>query len=303
MSETHVLTGAFGYTGRYLARKLLDQGIAVRTLTNHPAAGDPFSGRVSAHPLDFDRPADLVSSLVGARVLHNTYWVRFDHGAATYASAIRNTRILVAAAREAGVERIVHVSITSPSLDSELPYFRGKAELEEIIGRSGLSHATVRPTVLFGGEDILVNNIAFLLRKLPVFGVPGDGSYGIQPVHVDDLASLMADLASRSDDVTVDAVGPETFSYIELVRLVRDEIGARTTIVRVPGRIVLAAGWMLGMLLGDVVITPDEIRGLASGLLVSHGRPTCRTSFRSWVHEHRSTLGTRYASELSRHYR
>lgn len=302
MTETHVLTGAFGYTGRYLARRLLASGISVRTLTNHPRDPDPLRGRVEVHALDFSSPPSLARSLEGARVLYNTYWVRFDHGDATYARAVENTKILFSAALEAGVERIVHVSITNPSADSPLPYFSGKAALESHLAALPVSHAIVRPTVLFGREDILINNIAYLLRRLPLFGVPGSGRYAVQPVYVDDLASLMADLASRTDDVILDAVGPETYSYIDLVRLVRDAIHARARIVRVPPLLVLLMGRILGRLVGDVIITPDEIRGLSSGLLVSGSEPTCATSFRSWVEAHGASLGARYASELARHY-
>ncbi|MBW2262415.1 MAG: NAD(P)H-binding protein [Deltaproteobacteria bacterium] len=302
MTETHVLTGAFGYTGRYLTKRLIARGIEVRTLTNHP--GDPclFSAPVGVHPLDFSRSLDLAASLRGARVLYNTYWVRFDHGRTTYASAVENTKVLFDAARDAGVERVVHVSITNPSPGSPLPYFSGKADLEAHLLSSGLSHAIVRPTVLFGKEDILINNIAYLLRRLPLFGVPGDGRYAIQPVFVDDLAALMADLGSRPDDLVVDAVGPETYAYLDLVRLVRDAIGVSTPIIRAPGWLVVLAGRILGRLVGDVVITSDEVRGLSSGLLVSHDEPTCRTSFKGWVEAHRDTLGTRYANELTRHY-
>jgi NADH dehydrogenase len=302
MTETHVLTGAFGYTGRYLARRLLARGVAVRTLTNHP--GDPslFTSPVAVHPLDFSDPPGLVAALRGARVLYNTYWVRFAHGRTTYASAVRNTKILIDAARDAGVERVVHVSITNPSSTSPLPYFGGKAGLESYLQASCLSHAIVRPTVLFGKEDILINNIAHLLRRLPLFGVPGLGRYPIQPVFVDDLAALMADLGSRSDDVIVDAVGPETYPYIDLVRLVRDAIGVSTPVVPAPGWLVVLAGRVLGRSVGDVVITPDEVRGLSAGLLVSSDPPTCRTSFRGWVEAHRDTLGMRYANELTRHY-
>jgi NADH dehydrogenase len=302
MTETHVLTGAFGYTGRYLARRLLARGVAVRTLTNHP--GDPslFTSPVAVHPLDFSRPDDLVTALRGARVLYNTYWVRFARGRTTHASAVRNTKVLFDAALDAGVERVVHVSITSPSPGSPLPYFSGKAELESCLQGSGLSHAIVRPTVLFGKEDILINNIAHLLRRLPIFGVPGRGRYPVQPVFVDDLAALMADLGSRSDDVVVDAVGPETYPYVDLVRLVRDAIGVTTPVAPAPGWLVVLAGRILGRSVGDVVITPDEVRGLSAGLLVSSDPPTCRTSFRGWVEAHAETLGLRYASELTRHY-
>ena len=84
----------------------------------------------------------------------------------------------------------MHISITNPSLDSPLPYFRGKAILEKEIRASGISHAIVRPTVLFGKEDILINNITYLLRRLPVFAIPGSGDYRLQPIYVEDLAEI-----------------------------------------------------------------------------------------------------------------
>src|SRR5262249_37427495 len=149
----------------------------VRTITGDPSRADPFGGRVEAFPFSFDDPARLTETLRGADTLYNTYWVRFDWRGTTYAQAIANTRTLFAAAREAGVRRIVHVSITNPSESSSLPYFRGKAELERDLRESGISYAIVRPTVVFGREDILINNIAWLLRRLPLFVIPGDGSY------------------------------------------------------------------------------------------------------------------------------
>jgi uncharacterized protein YbjT (DUF2867 family) len=295
-----VVTGAFGYTGRYVTERLLAAGRGVRTLTTKPApAGSP----VEARPFAFDRPDELVESLRGAQTLYNTYWVRFPRGEVTYGRAVENTRTLFAAAREAGIERIVHVSITNPDERSPLPYFSGKALLERELRESGTSHAIVRPTVVFGREDILINNIAWILRKLPLFVVPGSGAYRLQPVYVEDLAGLCVDLGARRDDVVVDAVGPEIYTFEELVRLVRDAIGSRARIVHAPAAVAFVLGTVIGRAVGDVLITRDELRGLLDDLLVSGAPPTGTTSFRGWVHEHASGLGRSYASELARHYR
>ncbi|MEW5984499.1 MAG: NAD(P)H-binding protein [Acidobacteriota bacterium] len=214
-----VVTGAFGYSGKYIAGRLLAAGARVRTLTNSPQRRNPFGAAVEAHPYNFDRPDDMVRSLQGASVLINTYWVRFDHADFTHAAAVRNTLRLFDAAQRAGVRRIVHVSITNPSPHSALPYFRGKAELESALRESEVSYAILRPTVLFGREDILINNIAWMLRRFPVFGVFGDGRYKLQPIFVDDLAGLAVEEASSSENVVRDATGPETFTYRELVSL------------------------------------------------------------------------------------
>ena len=298
-----IVTGAFGYTGRYITRRLLRMGRQVATLTNRPLALSPFGPRVPARPFSFDHPEVLTDHLRGASTLYNTYWVRFPYGRVTFQTAVENTRTLVRAAEQAGVERIVQVSITKPSTSSSLPYFRGKALLEEVVRDSKLSYAIVRPTVIFGPEDILINNIAWLLRRLPIFGVFGDGQYPLQPVFVEDFADLMVRVGQQSGDIVVDAVGPETYTYIEMVRLIRDTIGSRAKIIRVPPGLALSVGRLIGLAVGDVVITRDEIEGLTSGLLTSDNPPSGTTALSRWLQRHAETVGSSYASELQRHYR
>lgn len=295
-----VVTGAFGFSGKYIARRLLEAGHAVHTLTNSPDRGNPFGGRVTASPLCFDAPAKLSAALAGADALINTYWVRFDHRDFTHAQAVTNTRALFDAAREAGVRRVVHVSITKPSLDSDLPYFRGKAELEAALRESGLSYAILRPAVLFGPEDILVNNIAWALRRFPVFGIFRDGRYGIQPIHADDLAALAVREAGGTEDVTIDAIGPETFTFRELVATIGRAIGKRRPLMSIPPSLGYATAVAIGWFVGDVFLTREEITGLMRGLLSTDAPPAGATSLSGWIAENAGTLGVRYASELAR---
>ena len=296
----HVVTGAFGYSGRYIAHRLLDAGAEVRTLTNSPGREDPFGGRVEADPLCFDEAAKLTESLRGVAVLYNTYWVRFNHRSFKHATALDNTRRLFDAARAAGVGKVVHVSITNPSEDSPLEYFRGKARLERALVESGLPHAILRPAVLFGGRDILVNNIAWMLRRVPVFAVFGDGSYRLQPIHVDDLAEVAVREGGDPDNRVVEAIGPETFTYRELVQTIGRIIGKDRTIVSVPPALGYAVGRIAGVMLRDVVITREEIKGLMANLLHVDAPAAGRTKLTDWAARNASTLGTRYASELAR---
>ena len=164
-AELNVVTGAFSYTGNYITRRLLSMGKRVRTLTGRPNRENLFGYQVSASPFNFDNPSQLMKSLQGATTLYNTYWVRFPHGQVTFDKAVENTKTLIKAAEAAGVRRIIHISITNPSEESPLPYFRGKALVEKAITNSKLSYAVVRPTVIFGTEGILINNIAWLLRR------------------------------------------------------------------------------------------------------------------------------------------
>ena len=298
--QHHVVTGAFGYSGKYITRRLLAAGHRVRTLTDSLDRAHPFGDAVEAHPFNWSDPDRLVASLRGATVLYNTYWVRFNHPTFRHSIAVDHTLALFAAAKRAGVERVVHTSITNPSESSPLEYFAGKALLERALRESGLSHAILRPTVLFGREDILINNIAWTLRKLPVFGVFGRGDYRLQPIHVDDFAALAVAEGLRRDDVVVDAIGPETFTYRELANRIGEIIGHRRPIVSVPRWLGLAVGWLLGRLVGDVMITGDEIDGLSSDLLCTASAPAGQTRLTDWAREHADTLGVRYASELAR---
>src|SRR6266511_2810571 len=253
----HAVTGAFGYSGMHLARLLLERGERVRSLTGHPGRPDPFAGRVQVVPFRFDEPTAMRAALRDVRVLYNTYWTRFDHGASTFARAVENSRALFRAAADAGVERVVHVSITNPSPDSLLPYFRGKAEVEAALRETGVSHAILRPAVFFGGRDVLVNNIAWLLRRLPLFGI-APGRYGLQPIHVEDFAWLAVEQGSSRVDTVLDAVGPEALGFEELVRLVRKTVRSRAALVPVPRLVLLTAALILGAVARNDVLTPHE---------------------------------------------
>ncbi len=296
----HAVTGAFGYSGKYIAHRLLAAGRRVMTLTNSTDRANDFGGQLTVHPFHFDQPDELVRALAGVEVLYNTYWVRFNHPLFRHADAVRNTLILFEAAKRAGVRRIVHVSITNPAEDSPLEYFSGKARLERALVESGLAYAILRPTVLFGKEDILINNIAWMLRHLPVFGVFGDGSYRLQPIYVDDLASLAVQWGAASEDVILNVIGPETFTYRELVQTIGRLIGVRRPVIGVPPTMGYWAGRAVGALMGDVTITREEISGLMANLLYVTTPPTGTTKLSDWITAHASTLGRHYTSELAR---
>jgi nucleoside-diphosphate-sugar epimerase len=303
-TETDMVTGAFSYSGSRIAELLIESGRAVRTLTHHPDREHPLRAQVQASPYRFDDLAALARSLEGIATLYNTYWVRFERGRTTFANAVANSRALFEAARRAGVARIVHVSIANPSIDSPLPYYRGKALVEQALATAGVPYAIVRPTFFFGGgRDILANNIAWILRRMPLFVVPGDGHYLVQPIHVDDLARICLRAAHGRGGVIVDAAGPDTMSFEELVRAIRDAVGRRTPILHAPPAAMAALARVLGVVVRDVVLTADEIRGLTSGLLVSHQPALGQISFLEWLNKHTPTLGGAYANELDRHFR
>src|ERR1700682_3048924 len=298
-----VVTGAFSYTGRYIAQRLLAQGRQVRTLTNHPQRPGAEEMKVEVAPLQFTDRAALVESLRGADVLYNTYWVRFRHGRLSFGDAIANTRTLVGAAAEAGVRKVVHISVSNPSVDSSLDYYAGKARTEEIVRASGLQWAIVRPTLVFGTGDILLNNIAWLLRRMPIFAIPGDGKYRMQPVAVEDVAEIATWAAAQTDNLTLDAAGPETLTYSELAEGIAIAVARRPRFVYMPPRLALIAGELVGADVHDVILTHQELHGLMEELLVSQEKPRGTRRFDNWLLRDAEGLGRTYASELDRHWR
>ncbi|MEN6520274.1 MAG: NAD(P)H-binding protein [Armatimonadota bacterium] len=301
-SELIAITGAFGYSGRHIARRLLAMDKRVITLTGHPRTDSEFGNRIAAYPLDFSKPAELTESLKGVTTLVNTYWIRFSYGDMTFDKAVENSKRLINAAKDAGVERIVHVSITNPSKISPLPYYSGKARVEKAITESGLSYAILRPNVLFGDEGILINNIAWMLRHFPIFTVPGSGEYQIQPIYVEDLAELVVRNIEPGENVVFDAVGPEIYTFIDLVRLIANKTGRSARLIHLPPYVALFMSRIVGKFLGDVVLTRDEVDGLHMNLLVSSQPPTGWTKLSEWLEDNSDWIGTRYMSELKKHY-
>lgn len=301
--EFDVVTGAFSFTGRAIARRLIAAERRVRTLTNHPQRPGAEELKVEVAPLQFTDREALVASLRGARVLYNTYWIRYHQRKRHFGEAVANTRILLGAAREAGVQRVVHISVSNASADSHLDYYAGKARAEDAVRQSGMRWAIIRPTLVFGPGDILLNNIAWLIRRMPVFGIAGLGDYRVQPVDIEDVAELSTWASEQPDNVAVDAAGPDIMTYTDLVEAIAIAVGRRPRFIYLsPGQLILAAD-VIGKLMKDVLLIRQELEGLMAELLVSKERPRGKRRLDNFLLTYADSLGVNYASELNRHWR
>jgi uncharacterized protein YbjT (DUF2867 family) len=298
---TALVTGAFSFIGSATARSLIARGWTVRTLTNRTNPVNDPGAEIEARPLQFEDRGALVDAMRSADVFINTYWVRYPYVGTGFDTAVANTSVLLEAAREAGVRRFIHVSVSNPSLDSPLDYYRGKAETEALVRDSGLSYAIVRPTLVVGQNDILINNVAWLLRRLPVFGMPGDGKYRVQPITLDDTGGIVAEAALASEDMTIDAAGPEIMTFEALVRATAAAIGRPARIVHVPPWLALAALKVFDRFVGEVILSRQELDGLMTERLVSHEPPRGTQSVPQWLQDNAADVGARYASEMRRH--
>ena len=302
LKRTAAVTGAFSYTGSYIARALLERGWDVITLTRDPSRQHPLQGRIKAFPLDFSNPDQLQKHLKDVHTLVNTYWVRFNYPGSSFSDAVENSRVLINAAERAGVKRVIHISVSNADLKSSLPYYRGKAEVEGIIKASRMTYAILQPTLIFGKEEVLVHNIAWLLRHFPVFAIARDGNYFVQPIAVEDLAEMVAKAASTTANQVLPAGGPEVYTYSALIDLLKQTVRSRALVLHLPPWLTLLLAKIVGILLGDVTLTREELQGLMQERLYV-GKPALgKTSFSQWAKEHRETLGADYRNELKRHH-
>jgi NADH dehydrogenase len=306
---TDVVTGAFGYSGAAIARELRAAGRRVRTLTGHPGRA-PVGNDADVRPLDFGDPAGLARDMADAETLYCTYWVRFPHGSVTRESAVANSQVLIDAAVGAGISRIVYVSILHADTASRYPYFSGKGQVERHLAAAGVPYAIARPAILFGDAadrgtsgSVLLNNIAWLLRRLPVFAIGDGGSYRVRPIHVNDLARLCVELGAGTGNVTLDAVGPESVSFKDMVTTIRSATGSHSILVPAPGWLMPPLSGILGTMLRDVLLTTEEYQAMKNGLADSDAPATGQSGLTEWIAAHGDQLGRTYANELTRHYR
>ena len=295
-----VVTGAFSYTGSYIARELLARGEEVRTLSRAPAApGHPLAASVGFGRLQFSDERALEADLRGADTLFNTYWIRAPRAGVGFEQAVAHVEVLLRAARRAGVQRVVQIGVSNSSQRSQLAYFRGKALADQVVRECGLAHAIVRPTLIFGRDDVLLNNIVWAMRRFGLFLVPGRGDYPIQPVAAEDVARIAVE---AGDGEELDAAGPDRLEFERLVRMLRGAGGVRARILPAPPRLALAGATIVGAARRDTMLTRQELEGLMAGLLASSEPPRGRIGLAKWLSEHGAALGRRYVSERRRNW-
>ena len=303
-TKTHIVTGAFGYTGRYIALELIKRGFKVLTLSNAINRTDPFNGAVEHLNFNFNDQQSLITHLKRGSVLYNTYWVRYNCNKFGFDQAIDNTKKLLEAAKIAKIDHIIHYSVTNPDKSNGLKYFEGKKIVEELIINSGLSCTIIRPALIFAQGDILINNIAWCLRKFPLFCIPGKGDYKLDPIYAEDLAGLSIDFAISKQNCVVDAIGPESYTFKEFVELTANATGCKKPLICCPPDLALIPANIISLIVKDTIITRSEIEGLMQNLLHVESEPSGQTKFSEWIKENASEIGQNYNSELKkRHYK
>lgn len=296
-----VVTGAFGFTGKYISKLLLSKGESIKTFTNK-VNRDIFGEKIEIFKYDFRNKEYLIKAMSNAKRLYNTYWIRFPYKNISFKEVINNTKILIDCAKEANIEKVIHISITNANPKSKFQYFKYKGIVEEMIKDSKIDYFILRPTVIFGKESILINNIAWFLKKLPLFFIFGKGRYLVQPIYIEDLAKIAVFGADNFKNKIVDIVGPEIFEFKEMINLIKTKISSKSKIIYLPSFLFQIFIPILNFLTKDIVLTKEELKALKDNLLYSKEEPLGKKKFTDWIDENKDNLGKEYFSELLRHY-
>lgn len=306
----NLITGAFSFSGRYIAEELLKLGEHVETLTGHPNPKNPHYDQIIVKPYNFDDFDALIESFRGIDTFYNSYWIRFPYKGMNWKKAIENCNKLFKACKIAGVKKIVHISVTNCTVDSPYSYFRGKALVEELLKKCGVPYTILRVAWFYEDGDILVNDVAWLLRHLPVFGLFEYGTYKLQPISAKSLAKLAVESRYQGEKTInqnkiINAIGPETYTWKEFVLAINKTMGSKTLIVPFPGFtgiVPIIASTILGMALHDRLLTLEEIKSLEDNLCLTTDQPVGKRSFKKWLRRNSKLIGLEWHNEVKRHY-
>lgn len=294
-----VVTGAFSYIGSAVAGELRRRGYQTHTLTRR-AAPEGVSD-VTVAPLLFEA-AHLERELSGADLFVNTYWIRLPHAGQTFETAVARSKMLLDAAVRARVGRVVHVSVSNAASGRNLGYYRGKADVEHHLRGLPIASAIVRPTLVVGPQDVLTNNIAWFLRRLPFFPMPRRGEYRLQPVTLADAGRIVADAAAEETTIEWDAAGPEIVTFRQYVAHLAAACGVRRWMPAMPNGLTLAGIRCVEPFLADTVLTREELLGLEQELLLSRQPGRGTESALAWLTAHGTELGRDYVNDERRHF-
>lgn len=272
---TILVTGASGFVGSQVVPALIDAGHRVVALVRSESSGEVVRGRLSPERRsavelrtgDVTQPGTLGPALAGVDGVVHLVAIPRDHrgGADLRLINTEGTRNVVAAMQASGVRRLVHMGAMGVADDPTLHYASSKARAEAIVRDSGLDWTILKPSLQFGPGDGFFNIIAGLVRLSPgVVPVPGNGQSRFQPIHVADVARVVA--ASLADESTVggafDLGGPRYWTYREITREVLSGMGKRRAIIPMPVPLISLVARISELVRLPFPVATDQLRQL-----------------------------------------
>lgn len=281
MSKLVTIYGGSGFVGRYIARRMAKAGWRVRVAVRRPNEAMfvrtyGVVGQVEPVLCNIRDDASVASVLQGADAVVNCVGVLAENGKNTFdAVQSEGAERIARLAREAGINRMVHISAIGADMDSESEYARTKAEGEAGVLKYQPEAMILRPSIVFGSEDEFFNRFAGMSRMGPVLPVVGANTR-FQPVYVDDVAKAAVKGVLGEEHGVFELGGPVVKTFRELMNLMLEVIRRRRLVLNIP---TFAAGIMAfcfdmmqaatGGLIKNSMITRDQVKNLQNDNVVS----------------------------------
>ncbi|MDA1100955.1 MAG: complex I NDUFA9 subunit family protein [Proteobacteria bacterium] len=274
------VVGGGGFLGRYLVKRLAQQGLQVRVAVRDPEAASfvkPMGevGQVQPVQANIRNEASIARAVAGADIVINLAGVMFPSGAQNFQAVHELGAAAVArAAHAAGAARMIHVSAIGAAPDADSKYARSKAAGETAVRNAFPGATIVRPSIIFGPEDQFFNLFARLATIFPVLPVLGGGHGRVQPVYVGDVAQAIAALSRAAAPAggTYELGGPRILSLAELMAMVCEQTGRKRLLLPLPFALAKFYAFFL-QLLPWRILTVDQVEMLKVDNVVSGEHP------------------------------
>jgi uncharacterized protein YbjT (DUF2867 family) len=259
-----LVTGGTGFVGPHVVRAIQDAGHDVRALVRKGSVPGTEAAQGDMTDAESLRRAvqgvDAVVHLVAIRQGREEQFQRI---------MVDGTRDLLAAARDAGAGRFVHMSALGTTDESKdlVPYYRAKWLQEGLVRESGLEHVIFRPSFVFGKDGGIIPTFRTLAKVAPVTPIVGSGKQRIQPIWLDDVAAYFARALDRPEATnrTFELGGPDVVSWDEFWARLKRALGVRRPSVHVPMALMRANALVTERLPGDIPLTRDLLKMLEHG--------------------------------------
>ncbi|HEX3246375.1 MAG TPA: NAD-dependent epimerase/dehydratase family protein, partial [Chloroflexota bacterium] len=237
MGDIVTVFGGTGFLGRRIVRRLRAKGFSVRSSSRHPSASASDDPEVRTIAADIREADSIARAVEGAFGVVNAVSLYVERGADTFQAVHVAAAARVAEeARKAGVEHLIQISGIGADATSSSPYIRARGQGEQAVRAAFAGAGVVRPAVMFGPDDVFLNTLVQLMRRLPIYPLFGRGETRLQPADVEDVGEAVARLMQRTpaEAVTVECGGPRVYTYEELLRTVARAANVTRVLMPVP---------------------------------------------------------------------
>lgn len=275
------ITGGTGFVGRHLAQSLLADGHTVVLIARGKDQRDPS---VNSEPgvtvvyCDVSEQSSLATALQGCDAVAHCAGINRELGEQTFQKVhVEGTRVVVEAAKAAAVNKILLISFLRARENGPSKYHRSKAAAEEVVRNSGINYTILKPGVIYGKGDHMLDHLSHAFYSVPIFGLVGLKEKQVAPLAVQDLIVVMKEALVNGGmpNETLYLIGPQHMTLSTAVKTVAKVVGREPVYFRMPIFCHLVMAWMLEHIMTIPLVSIAQIFILSEG--VTEPAPPCST--------------------------